>query len=119
RSCRPARSFGRIPQRAGAVAERELRAHPPHQPKLGLEIHVVRQLQMLDESGRLDVVGVREHELLVLRRRATSSPSSRARKARSTSAMDMALRSLCPNARPYPRVKRSASVAEPLNWLTI
>jgi len=33
--------------------------------------------------------------------------------------MDMALRSLCPNARPYPRVKRGASLADPLNWLTI
>ena len=29
----------------------------------------MRQLQVLDEAGRLHVVGVREHELLVLRRR--------------------------------------------------
>src|SRR3984957_8092988 len=38
------------------------------QSQLGLEIYVMRQLQMLDEAVRLDVVGMREHELLVLRR---------------------------------------------------
>ena len=34
-----------------------------------LEIDVVRQLEMLHEARGLDVVGVRQHELLVLRRR--------------------------------------------------
>src|SRR5215813_197705 len=35
-----------------------------------MEIYVERQLQMLDESGRLDVVRVGQDELLILRRRA-------------------------------------------------
>ena len=46
-----------------------LRPELADQPELGLEIHIVRQLQMLDEAGRLHIVGVRDHELLVLRRR--------------------------------------------------
>jgi hypothetical protein len=35
---------------------------------LGLEVHVVRQLQVLNEAGALDVVGMVQHELGVLRR---------------------------------------------------
>ena len=38
----------------------------------------MRQLQVLDEARRLHVVGVREHELLVLRRRRRLLPSSSA-----------------------------------------
>jgi hypothetical protein len=38
------------------------------QHQLGLEVHVVRELEMLDETRRLDVVGVAQHELLVLGR---------------------------------------------------
>src|SRR3546814_15819644 len=36
--------------------------------QLRLEVDVVRPLQVLHEAGGLDVVGVIEHELLVLRR---------------------------------------------------
>src|ERR1700760_1175068 len=47
----------------------DLAAHAAHVLDLALEIHVVRQLEMLDEPGRLDVVGMIQHELDVLRRR--------------------------------------------------
>ncbi len=47
----------------------EIGTQAPHQAELGLEVDVVRQLQVLDEAGRLQIVGMREHELLVLRRR--------------------------------------------------
>ena len=46
-----------------------LRPHPPDQVELGLEVDIVRQLQMLDEAGGLHIVGMRDHEFLVLRRR--------------------------------------------------
>ena len=44
-----------------------LGAHAADQVELGLEVDIVRQLQMLDEAGRLDIVGVRDDEFLVLR----------------------------------------------------
>jgi hypothetical protein len=45
--------------------------------QLGLEIDVVRQLDVLDEAGRLDVVAVHQDEFLVLRGAPVlSSPSS-------------------------------------------
>ncbi len=45
-----------------------LGAHFAHQAELGLEVDIVRQLEVLDEAGRLDVVAVGDDELLVLRR---------------------------------------------------
>jgi len=48
----------------------DVRPFPPHLPQkrqFGLEVDVMRQLQMFDEAGRLHVVAVREHEFLVLR----------------------------------------------------
>ncbi len=54
----------------------------------------MRQLDMFEKPCRLDVVAVIQHEFLVLRRGAElSSPSSRQRSARSTSAIAIALRS--------------------------
>ena len=44
-----------------------LGAHAAHEVEFGLEVDIVRQLQMLDEAGRLDIVGVRDDEFLVLR----------------------------------------------------
>ncbi len=72
----------------------------PRKVELGLEVDVMRQLQVLDEAGRLDIVGMGEDEFLVLRRRRDSSPNSRARSARSTSDIAIALRSLWPNTSP-------------------
>ena len=46
-----------------------LRPHVPDQIQLRLEIHVMRQLQMLDEPRRLHIVRVRNDKFLVLRRR--------------------------------------------------
>ena len=46
-----------------------LGAQPAQQVQLGLEIDVVRQLQVLHEAGGLDIVGVGQHEFLVLGRR--------------------------------------------------
>ena len=60
----------------------------------------MRQLQMLDEPGRLDVVGMRQHEFLVLRRRRTLLAELIRRSARSTSAIAIALRSSWPNTSP-------------------
>src|SRR5262245_24907076 len=48
-----------------------------------------------------------------------ASPSSRQRNARSTSAIVIALRSVCPKVNPYPRVNCGGAVADPLNWFTI
>ena len=71
-----------------------LGAHAAHELELGLEVDVVRQLQVLHEARGLDVVAVLEHELLVLRRRGRRPrPAPRARSARSTSAIAIALRS--------------------------
>ncbi len=83
--------------RAGPRASARERAD---QHQLGLEIDVMRQLQVLDEARGLDVVAVVEDELLVLRRRGRLSPSSRQRSARSTSAIVIALRSAWPNTSP-------------------
>ena len=69
-------------RRRSRCVARELRAQLPHQAELGLEVDVVRQLQMLDEAGRLHVVGMREDEFLVLRRRARPPRRARARAAR-------------------------------------
>jgi hypothetical protein len=44
-------------------------AHAAHQVELGLEVDVMRQFQVLDEAGRLHIVGMRQHEFLVLGRR--------------------------------------------------
>src|SRR6202012_127737 len=46
----------------------ELGAQVAHQPELGLEVDVVRQLQVLNEAGGLHVVAVTDHEFLVLGR---------------------------------------------------
>ncbi len=46
-----------------------LGAQGPDEAELALEVDVMRQLEMLDEAGRLDVVGMRQHEFLVLRGR--------------------------------------------------
>jgi hypothetical protein len=43
--------------------------HAPHQVELGLEVDVMRQLEMLDEACRLHIVAMRQHEFLVLGRR--------------------------------------------------
>ena len=43
--------------------------HSPQQAEFRLEVDVVRQLQVLDEAGRLDVVTMSEDEFLVLCRR--------------------------------------------------
>ncbi len=88
-------SFGRL--RAAFLVAAQL----PEQREFGLEVDVVRQLQMLDEAGRLHVVGMRKHEFLVLRRALALLGDIRRRaSARSTSAIDIALRSLWPKARP-------------------
>ena len=44
-------------------------AQPAHQFQFqfGLEINVVRQLDMFQKPGRLDVVAMGQHELLILR----------------------------------------------------
>src|SRR5690349_14796992 len=46
-----------------------LRAQPTDQAELGLEVYIVRQLQMFDEPSCLHVVAVGNHELFVLGRR--------------------------------------------------
>src|SRR5262249_11716684 len=75
RSCRPSwRSFGSlaVSDNSGVGGQSRLRPFRPQlaqQGELGLEIHVVRQLQMLDEARRLHAVAVREHAFLVLCRR--------------------------------------------------
>src|SRR5262249_17036273 len=48
----------------------KFRAQLPQETELGLEINVVRQFQVLDETSRLHVVGVAEDKLLILRGRA-------------------------------------------------
>ena len=68
--------------------------------ELGLEIDIVRQLEVLDEAGRLDVVAVGQDELLVLRRRRQLLAELARAQARSTSAIAIALRSLWPKTRP-------------------
>src|SRR5438105_2291264 len=69
RSCKRA-SFGRLAYCIIAVRRRgELGAQLAQQTELGLEIDVMRQLQVLDKTGRLHVVGVRQHKLFVLRGR--------------------------------------------------
>ena len=79
----------------------ELLAQLAQQAEFGLEVDVMRQLEMLDEAGRLHIVGMRHHEFLVLRRRDALPRRVRGRAGvRSTSAIDMVLRSLCPNASP-------------------
>lgn len=52
--------FGCIthPFRAIGIDCVEIGAHFPHQTEFGLEIHVMRQFQMFDETRRLHVVGV-------------------------------------------------------------
>src|SRR5689334_8876547 len=57
------------PSRKGRRRSLMLAAHSSDILELALEIHVVRQLKVLDEPGRLDVVRVIQHELHVLRGR--------------------------------------------------
>ena len=96
-------SFGRLLRclrcrlRGGFV----LGAHAADEVELGLEVDIVRQLQVLDEAGRLDIVGMRDDEFLVLRRRRRRPRRARsARSARSHSAIAIALRSAWPKTRP-------------------
>jgi hypothetical protein len=42
--------------------------------QFGLEIDVVRQLEVRDEAGGLDVIRVGQHKLFVLRRAGNCSP---------------------------------------------
>src|SRR5687768_8261799 len=70
RSCSSARarwtrgSFGGFLE--GRLAVEPFPAQAADELQVGLEVDVVRQLQMLDEARGLDVVGVVEDELLVL-----------------------------------------------------
>ena len=49
---------------------RVLRAQTAHEFQFRLKVDVMRQLQMLHEARRFDVIAMREHEFDVLRRRA-------------------------------------------------
>ena len=51
------------------MARLELTAQAADQPELGLKVDVVWQFQVFDEAGGLHVVGVGDHEFLVLRGR--------------------------------------------------
>src|SRR5262249_39532563 len=68
RSCSAVRSFRCLPNEANRASLLEFRSQAANEAELRLKIDVVRQLQVLDESGRLHVVGMRQHEFLVLRR---------------------------------------------------
>src|SRR5688500_18134760 len=57
-------SFGGF--REGRLAVEPSPAQAADELQVGLEVDVVRQLQVLDEARGLDVVGVVEDELLVL-----------------------------------------------------
>ncbi len=70
-------------------------AHAPNKIKFGLEIHIMRQLQMLDEAGCLHIVAVGDDKFFVLRGRQTVFAEFIGPKRRSTSDIAMALRSLC------------------------
>jgi len=87
---------GRLSLAAFANSARRRRTSPSSAWK----VDVVGQLQVLDEAGRLDIVRMHEDDSSSCAGALTSSPSSRARSARSTSAMAIALRSPCPKVRP-------------------
>ena len=55
-----------LPYGWGTGGDFEFRAQLADEAKLGLKVDVVRQFQMLDEAGRLHIVGMRQHEFLVL-----------------------------------------------------
>src|SRR4051794_7709774 len=68
RSCSWAHSFGSLPQRRRGVSLGKFSAQLAQETEFGLEIDIMRQLQVLDEAGRLHIVRMRHHEFLVLRR---------------------------------------------------
>src|SRR5215471_9789709 len=69
RNCRTAHSFGRLLQRRQRPVFEKFLAQLAQQAKLGLEVDIVGQLQVLDKARRLHIVGMRHHELFVLRGR--------------------------------------------------
>src|SRR6185312_15554203 len=69
RNCRPACSFRGLLQRRLPVRFEKLLSQLAQQSQFRLEVDIVRQLEVFDETRRLHIVGMRQHELLVLCRR--------------------------------------------------